>query len=64
MKVSELLRYLKKNGCVFKRNGSEHEIWINPKTGGEAQIPRHRAKELKTGTAKRILRDLGLDGKG
>ena len=60
MKAGELVRYIKKQGCIFKRNGSEHEIWINPKTGAEGQIPRHYAKELKTGTANRILKDLGL----
>jgi predicted RNA binding protein YcfA (HicA-like mRNA interferase family) len=61
MKVGELVRIIKKNGCQFKRNGSEHEIWVNSKNGCEAQIPRHYAKELKTGTAKRILKDLGLE---
>jgi predicted RNA binding protein YcfA (HicA-like mRNA interferase family) len=60
MKAGELVRIIKKRGCRLKRNGSEHEIWINPDTGGEAQVPRHYAKELKTGTVERILKDLGL----
>lgn len=60
MKVSEMIRYIKKNGCKLHRNGARHDIWINPATGGEAQIPRHSSKELKTGTANKILEDLGL----
>lgn len=60
MKVSELTKIVKRNGCYIKRNGSEHDIWINPKTGGKASIPRHGSKELPTGTANSILKDLGL----
>jgi Predicted periplasmic or secreted lipoprotein len=60
MTVSELIKRIKKDGCQLKRNGSEHDIWINTKTGQEAQVPRHKSKELKTGTANRILKDLGL----
>jgi len=60
MKVSELIRLAVKNGCCIKRNGAEHDIWINPKTGGITRIPRHPSKELATGTANRIMKDLGL----
>lgn len=60
MKVSEMVRFLKKNGCQIKRSGAEHDIWINPKTGGETTVPRHHSKELSTGTASQILKDLGL----
>jgi predicted RNA binding protein YcfA (HicA-like mRNA interferase family) len=60
MKASELTRLAKKHGCHIKRRGSEHDIWINPKTGGTAQIPRHQSKEVHTGTAGRIMKDLGL----
>ncbi len=60
IKVGELVRVIKRQGCQLKRNGGEHEIWINPKTGGEAQIPRHYAKELKIGTTQKILKDLNL----
>ena len=60
MKASELTKLAKKNGCRIKRHGSEHDIWINVKTGGMAQIPRHPSKEVATGTANRIKKDLGL----
>jgi len=60
MTVSELLRVLKKQGCCLKRSGANHDIWVNPKTNGESAIPRHSSKEIPTGTANKILKDLGL----
>ena len=60
MTVGELLRYLKKCGIEFKAHGKKHDIYRNPETGAETQIPRHRSQELKKGTAERILKDLGL----
>jgi len=60
MKVSELTKLARKHGCRIKRHGSEHDIWINPKTGNTASIPRHKSKELATGTANSIIKDLGL----
>ena len=60
MKVSELTKIAKKQGCYIKRHGSEHDIWINPKTGNTARIPRHQSKEVATGTAHNIMEDLGL----
>jgi len=60
MKASELTRLAKKYGCHVKRHGSEHDIWINPKTGNTARIPRHQSKEVATGTAENIKKDLGL----
>ena len=60
MRVGEMIRYIKSKGCEFVRHGSDHDIWRNPKTGGTAPIPRHQTKELSTGIANRIMKDLGL----
>ena len=60
MKISEMVRYVKKHGCKLLYHGTRHDVWINPKTGGRTEIPRHRSKELPTGTANQILEDLGL----
>ena len=60
LKASELTRLAKKHGCYVKRHGAEHDIWINPKTGNTARIPRHKSKEVATGTAHNIMKDLGL----
>jgi predicted RNA binding protein YcfA (HicA-like mRNA interferase family) len=60
MTAGEMVRYVKERGIKFKRHGTRHDIYWDPKTGATAQIPRHRAQELKTGTQERILKDLGL----
>ncbi len=33
MKRSALLRHLRRHGCVLKREGSRHSLWMNPGTG-------------------------------
>ena len=60
MKVSEMTRLARKHGCRIHRNGSEHDIWINPSTGKTARIPRHQSKEVAAGTAHTIIKELGL----
>lgn len=58
MKHSELIRTLIKAGCIIKRHGASHDIWVNPNTGGRTIVPRHGSKEVKPKTAKSILDDL------
>jgi len=59
MKRSELLKQLKKESCVLLRNGSRHDIYINPKTGQKQPIPRH--SEIDNTLAKHIKKYLGID---
>lgn len=60
MKVSELIKQLKKNGCYLLEHGKEHDKWYSEKTGKAFMIPRHGSKEIPTGTANRILKDAGM----
>ena len=60
MTVAEFIRPIKTQGILFKEHGARHDVYYNPKTGDEAQIPRHQTQEIKTGTKDRILKDLGL----
>jgi predicted RNA binding protein YcfA (HicA-like mRNA interferase family) len=60
IKTSELTKKIKKLGCRFLEHGSRHDIWINPKTGGKAQVPRHKSAEIPIGTVEDILKNLGL----
>lgn len=60
MKVSEMIKLLKKNNCYFIEHGKEHDKWHSDITGKDFRIPRHPSKELATGTANNILRDAGL----
>ena len=58
MKHSELIRTLKKVGCLLKRHGASHDVWMNPLTGATTAVPRHGSKEIKSKTVKSILDDL------
>jgi mRNA interferase HicA len=40
MKRGSLLRHLRRHGCVLKREGKEHSLWMNPKTGAVEAVPR------------------------
>ena len=60
MKVSEFVRELKKQGIKLHRHGTRHDVYINPRTGDKAELPRHQSKEIKTGTRESIIKDLGL----
>lgn len=60
MKASEIKRKVSKTKCYKVREGTRHEIWLNPETGKEFQIPRHPSKEVAKGTAEAILKDAGL----
>jgi mRNA interferase HicA len=58
MKRSELLKQLKKEGCILLRPGSRHDIYINSKTGQKQPIPRH--SEIDNDLAKHIKKYLGI----
>jgi predicted RNA binding protein YcfA (HicA-like mRNA interferase family) len=59
MKRTELIKRLKRTGCVLLRHGGRHDIYHNPKTGSSEPVPRHR--EINEILAKRILARLGDD---
>ena len=58
MKRSALLKHLRRNGCILKREGSSHSLWLNPKTGAVEAVPRHT--EIKNLLAKKICRGLSI----
>jgi len=58
--ASELRRKLAKLGCTF-RQGTKHLIVMYQ--GCETEMPRHPAKEIKTGTYHGILNRLGIKEK-
>lgn len=60
MKVSELIKLLKKNKSYLVEHGKEHDKWHSDITGKDFRVPRHPSKELPTGTANQILKDAGL----
>ncbi|MBQ9437833.1 MAG: type II toxin-antitoxin system HicA family toxin [Lachnospiraceae bacterium] len=60
MKVSELIKILKKGGCHFVAHDTRHDEWYSPLTGKTTLLPRHPSREMANGTVNRILKDMGL----
>lgn len=58
MKRNALLRHLRRHGCFFKREGSSHSLWVNPRTGWTEAVPRHA--EVPDLLAKKICRNLSI----
>ncbi|MGA8848473.1 MAG: type II toxin-antitoxin system HicA family toxin [Dehalococcoidia bacterium] len=58
MKRRDLIRELVEEGCYLRRHGRRHDIYINPKNGKKAPIPRH--SEIKESLCELIKRQLGL----
>ncbi len=61
MKVSELLKLLRKNGIAFHSSGGNHDIYYSPITNKKFPVPRHLSKEIPTGTLKKIMKLAGLE---
>ena len=60
LKVSEMIKKLKKIGCYIKEHGKEHDEWYSPVTKKSFRVPRHPSKDLAKGTAHSIMKDSGL----
>jgi len=58
VKRHAVLRHLRRNGCVLKREGAEHSLWMNPQTGAVETIPRHT--EIADRLVEKICRGLGI----
>lgn len=65
MKYREIKKRLEKLGCneVPRKKSGSHRIWENPSQQKEASIPDWRGKDLKTGTLRGILKQLGINYK-
>jgi len=63
MKYRDIARKLRKLGCeeIPRRGGGSHRKWVNPSTGDFAAVPDWGAKDLKIGTLRHIISQLGLD---
>ena len=60
MKYRELAKHLRNLDCEFLRNGAgSHRIWWNPASNQFTTIPDWGSRDLKPGTLRRILADLG-----
>lgn len=57
MKISEFKRWLESQGVRVEGGAKHWKLYLN---GKQSTLPRHPAKELKEGTRKGILKQLGL----
>lgn len=60
MKISVLIKILKKDGCFKKRSSGRHDIWYSPITKNLFQVPRHSSQEAGTGLTNAIMKQAGL----
>ncbi|HEY2829314.1 MAG TPA: type II toxin-antitoxin system HicA family toxin [Thermoanaerobaculia bacterium] len=58
MKRRDFEAHLTRHGCRVHREGGAHTIYLNPEVRKAAAVPRHG--EIKTGTLRRICRDLEI----
>jgi mRNA interferase HicA len=63
MKYREVARKLKKLECreLPRRGKGSHRVWHNPRTERIAPLPDWGGKDLKLGTVRAVIRQLGLD---
>ncbi|MDE2978324.1 MAG: type II toxin-antitoxin system HicA family toxin [Acidobacteriota bacterium] len=62
MTYRELTRRLRRLDCELDRRGrGSHEIWIRRSTRMRTTIPNWGSRDLRPGTVRAILRDLGIN---
>jgi len=61
VRYRELVKRLRKLDCEYVRPGAgSHRIWWNPTLDRYTTIPDWGSKDIRPGTLRSILRDLGL----
>lgn len=62
MKYREVEKKLRKLGCIeLKSKGGSHRKWINPSAERGAPVPDWGSKDLKMGTLRAAIKQLGLE---
>jgi mRNA interferase HicA len=61
MKRRDFLSDLTEAGCVFLRRGGCHDLWLNPRNGKKASVPRHAEIKKQPHFNKVGSWDLDLD---
>jgi predicted RNA binding protein YcfA (HicA-like mRNA interferase family) len=63
VRYRQVARKLRALGCeeLPRRSGGSHRKWYNPSTDRIAPVPDWGSKDLKIGTLRHIIRQLGLD---
>jgi mRNA interferase HicA len=63
MKYREVARKLEILGCqeLSRRGGGSHRKWFNPNTRQATVLPDWESRDLKIGTLRAAIRQLGID---
>ncbi|MGD9635662.1 MAG: type II toxin-antitoxin system HicA family toxin [Pirellulales bacterium] len=63
MKYRDVARKLASLGCheLPRRGGGSHRKWTNPTSGQSTVVPDWGSRDLKLGTVRAAVRQLGLD---
>jgi predicted RNA binding protein YcfA (HicA-like mRNA interferase family) len=62
VKYREVAKKLRKLGCIEINGGKgSHRKWINPTNNHGAPLPNWGSKDLKGGTIRSAVKQLGLD---
>jgi len=63
MNYKELTKKLRALGCheIPRRGGGSHRKWVNPALGKGAVVPGRGNRDLKQGTIRGIIKQLGID---
>ena len=61
LKYKVIIKKLKKIGFRFYRGGKgSHELWVRDKDGKVIPVPYHKGKDIKKGTLKAIMNEIGI----
>jgi mRNA interferase HicA len=63
MNYRDVTRKLKTLGCeeIPRRGGGSHRKWFNPATQKVTSLPDWGSKDLKLGTVRAVIRQLGVE---
>jgi len=63
VKYRDVARKLAALGCkeIPRRGGGSHRKWHNPKNDQGTVVPDRGSKELKLGTVRAVVRQLGIE---
>ena len=57
----EITRRLRKLGFRFYRQGKgSHVLWVRDADGRVVPVPRHQGKNIRKGTVRAIIREVGV----
>jgi mRNA interferase HicA len=58
MKRRDFEKHLAQHGCMLRREGAGHSVYVNATATRSSSVPRHN--ELKAGTVRAICKQLGI----